>query len=117
MKLNELCPRSVCVLTANPFSSVNVDDGGGVSTMFGGDVDPSEKGHEGAGGFANDSVVLDGAVGDCTLQQSHPPRPHHQNHHHCGLNVMDGLKVILLRMGKALEHHMHLVVCLPIQEV
>jgi hypothetical protein len=31
----------------------------GVSVIFGGEVDPSAKGHEGAGGFENDIVLLD----------------------------------------------------------
>ena len=31
----------------------------GLSVIFGGEVDPSAKGHEGAGGFENDVVVLD----------------------------------------------------------
>ena len=31
--------------------------------FFGGEVQPSEKGHEGAGGFTNNVVILDGATG------------------------------------------------------
>ena len=27
--------------------------------VFGGEVDPSSKGHEGAGGFANDEILID----------------------------------------------------------
>ena len=46
-----LRPRSVCA--AASFPSV------GVSIIFGGEVNPSDRGHEGAGGFANDLVVLD----------------------------------------------------------
>lgn len=54
-QLSGLRPRSVCV-SAN-FPSL------GVSVIFGGEVDPSEKGHEGAGGFANDVVLLDDTTG------------------------------------------------------
>jgi hypothetical protein len=43
-------PRSVCISAS--FQSV------GYSIIFGGEVDPSERGHEGAGGFENDVVVL-----------------------------------------------------------
>lgn len=50
-----LRPRSVCI--AESFPSV------GVAIVFGGEVDPSAKGHEGAGGFANDLVVLDEKTG------------------------------------------------------
>eukprot|EP00545_Synedropsis_sp_CCMP1620_P012200 CAMPEP_0119009630 /NCGR_PEP_ID=MMETSP1176-20130426/4499_1 /TAXON_ID=265551 /ORGANISM="Synedropsis recta cf, Strain CCMP1620" /LENGTH=363 /DNA_ID=CAMNT_0006962179 /DNA_START=45 /DNA_END=1136 /DNA_ORIENTATION=+ len=49
-----LRPRSVCV--AGSFKSVAV--------LFGGEVDPSERGHEGAGGFENDVVLLDGTTGE-----------------------------------------------------
>lgn len=41
-------PRSVCA-TASVKNKL---------VIFGGEVDPSQKGHEGAGGFANDLVVL-----------------------------------------------------------
>jgi hypothetical protein len=54
-ELAGLRPRSVCV--SESFSSL------GVSVIFGGEVDPSEKGHEGAGGFANDIVLLDEKTG------------------------------------------------------
>jgi N-acetylneuraminic acid mutarotase len=47
-------PRSVCV--AGSFSAKAV--------LFGGEVDPSERGHEGAGGFENDVVLLDGTTGE-----------------------------------------------------
>jgi len=46
-------PRSVC-------QSANV---GGVLTIFGGEVGPSEKGHEGAGNFSDDLVLLDDRTG------------------------------------------------------
>lgn len=46
-----LRPRSVCI--SGSFPSLNT------SIIFGGEVDPSEKGHEGAGGFENDLVLLD----------------------------------------------------------
>ena len=45
-ELDGLRPRSVCI--SESFPSI------GVSLIFGGEVDPSEKGHEGAGGFEND---------------------------------------------------------------
>ena len=63
--LKGLRPRSVCV-------SGTVGGGGSgksVALVFGGEVDPSELGHEGAGGFENDVVVLDGATG-AVLQAS-----------------------------------------------
>jgi hypothetical protein len=53
--LTNLRPRSVCV--GGSFTSI------GVSVIFGGEVDPSAKGHEGAGGFANDIVLLDESTG------------------------------------------------------
>jgi hypothetical protein len=49
--LTGLRPRSVCVSTSFPSL--------GVAIIFGGEVDPSDKGHEGAGGFENDIVLLD----------------------------------------------------------
>jgi Galactose oxidase, central domain/Kelch motif len=48
--LQGMRPRSVCV--CGSFPSV------GFSVIFGGEVDPSERGHEGAGGFENDVVLL-----------------------------------------------------------
>ena len=51
--LADLRKRSVC--SFGSFKSF--------SFLFGGEVDPSNKGHEGAGGFANDIVILDGASG------------------------------------------------------
>jgi Galactose oxidase, central domain len=49
-ELSDLRPRSVCV--SGSFPSV------GVSICFGGEVDPSDRGHEGAGGFENDIVLF-----------------------------------------------------------
>lgn len=49
--LQGLRPRSVCVSGSFPST--------GLSVIFGGEVDPSAKGHEGAGGFENDVTVLD----------------------------------------------------------
>ena len=54
-ELQELRPRSVCI--SGSFPSV------GVAIIFGGEVDPSDRGHEGAGGFENDMVVLDEKTG------------------------------------------------------
>jgi hypothetical protein len=50
-QLSGLRPRSVCISASYPSL--------GVSVIFGGEVDPSAKGHEGAGGFENDIVLLD----------------------------------------------------------
>ena len=63
MSLDDLRPRSVCI--AASFPSV------GVSVVFGGEVDPSQRGHEGAGGFANDVVLLDEVTG--SLIETVPP--------------------------------------------
>lgn len=52
--LQNLRPRSVCVFGS--FQKLNI------GVIFGGEVDPSERGHEGAGGFTNDLVLLDGAT-------------------------------------------------------
>lgn len=54
-KLVGLRPRSVCI--SGSFPSL------GVSVVFGGEVDPSSKGHEGAGGFENDIVCLEETTG------------------------------------------------------
>ena len=51
--LAELRPRSVCCSATLA----------GCAVIFGGEVDPSAKGHEGAGGFENDLIVLDGETG------------------------------------------------------
>jgi len=48
--LDGLRPRSVCVTGSFPSLGINI--------VFGGEVDPSERGHEGAGGFANDLVFF-----------------------------------------------------------
>ena len=53
-QLKGLRPRSVCI--AASFPSIKT------AIIFGGEVDPSEKGHEGAGGFENDLVLLDEAT-------------------------------------------------------
>lgn len=45
-------PRSVCAHTSIDVSGTNY------LAIFGGEVNPSEKGHEGAGGFANDLLLL-----------------------------------------------------------
>jgi len=50
-----LRPRSVCC--GGTLASA------GVSVIFGGEVDPSDRGHEGAGGFENDIVVLSAETG------------------------------------------------------
>lgn len=54
--LADMRPRSVCIGGSFP--------GAGVSVVFGGEVDPSAKGHEGAGGFENDVVLLDETTGN-----------------------------------------------------
>lgn len=63
--LKEVRPRSVCVSGSLFPSSVGGTTGdNGVCIIFGGEVDPSDRGHEGAGGFENDVVVLDGTTGE-----------------------------------------------------
>jgi hypothetical protein len=52
--LTSLRPRSVCAF-GSLFSS-------NIGLIFGGEVDPSEKGHEGAGGFTNDLVMIEGTT-------------------------------------------------------
>lgn len=54
-QLEGLRPRSVCV--SGSFPSI------GVSVIVGGEIDPSAMGHEGAGGFENDVVLLDEKTG------------------------------------------------------
>ena len=49
--LSSVRPRSVCVSASFPHKDSAI--------IFGGEVDPSDRGHEGAGGFENDVVVLD----------------------------------------------------------
>jgi Galactose oxidase, central domain len=53
--LQGMRPRSVCVSASFPTL--------GLAIVFGGEVDPSDKGHEGAGAFENDIVVLDERTG------------------------------------------------------
>jgi len=48
-KLKGLRPRSVCVAASSSMACL----------IFGGEVNPSERGHEGAGGFTNDIVLMD----------------------------------------------------------
>lgn len=49
--------RSVCASCTIPVTS------SGLFVLFGGEIDPSSKGHEGAGDFAGDVLVFDGASG------------------------------------------------------
>ena len=49
--LSSMRPRSVCVSATFPSKDCAI--------IFGGEVDPSDRGHEGAGGFENDVVILD----------------------------------------------------------
>jgi hypothetical protein len=49
-------PRSVCVSASFPSAECAV--------IFGGEVDPSDRGHEGAGGFANDVCILKETSGE-----------------------------------------------------
>jgi len=60
--LHEMRPRSVCV--SGSFPSL------GYSIIFGGEVDPSDLGHEGAGSFENDIVVLNETDGSFLLSSS-----------------------------------------------
>jgi len=53
-ELEGMRPRSVCV--CGSFPSLG-------SVIFGGEVDPSDRGHEGAGAFENDIVILDEVTG------------------------------------------------------
>ena len=54
-KLEGLRPRSVCISGSFPSLGVNL--------IFGGEVDPSAKEHQGAGEFENDLVLLDESDG------------------------------------------------------
>ena len=54
-KLDGVRPRSVCV---NASFTQN-----GIAILFGGEVNPSDRGHAGAGSFGNDIVVLDEQLG------------------------------------------------------
>jgi len=53
--LEDMRSRSVCIGGSFPEA--------GISVIFGGEVDPSAKGHEGAGGFENDVVLLEESTG------------------------------------------------------
>jgi len=66
--LDGLRPRSVCV-------SASSHDNLGV--IFGGEVNPSDRGHEGAGGFARDLVLLDGSNCGAILQTIDCPSTYH----------------------------------------
>lgn len=55
--LSELRPRSVCA------SGTLMVGAQKTCLLFGGEVDPSDRGHEGAGNFENDLVLLDGRTG------------------------------------------------------
>lgn len=50
-----------------PFSVASGVTMGSTLVFFGGEVNPSEKGHEGAGGFTNDVIFLDGTTGLPTI--------------------------------------------------
>jgi Galactose oxidase, central domain/Kelch motif len=63
--VTEMRPRSVCV--SGSFPSL------GYSIIFGGEVDPSDRGHEGAGSFANDVVVLEETDGSFVGSVLSPP--------------------------------------------
>jgi hypothetical protein len=69
MSLKDMRPRSVCISGSLPSL--------GYSLIFGGEVDPSDRGHEGAGGFDNDLVVLDETTGAflTSFQASPSPSP------------------------------------------
>ena len=54
-ELQDMRPRSVCVSGSLPSARVSI--------IFGGEVNPSDRGHEGAGGFANDVCLLDETTG------------------------------------------------------
>ena len=54
-ELQDMRPRSVCVSGSVPSAAVSI--------IFGGEVNPSDRGHEGAGGFANDVCLLDETTG------------------------------------------------------
>ncbi|GKY93250.1 hypothetical protein MPSEU_000292700 [Mayamaea pseudoterrestris] len=54
-ELKDMRPRSVCVSGSFPSASVSI--------IFGGEVNPSDRGHEGAGGFANDVCIMDETTG------------------------------------------------------
>eukprot|EP00558_Chaetoceros_sp_UNC1202_P002395 CAMPEP_0197241226 /NCGR_PEP_ID=MMETSP1429-20130617/7321_1 /TAXON_ID=49237 /ORGANISM="Chaetoceros sp., Strain UNC1202" /LENGTH=253 /DNA_ID=CAMNT_0042701029 /DNA_START=243 /DNA_END=1001 /DNA_ORIENTATION=+ len=63
-------PRSVCISATVECKSGQDAAAHHAVLIFGGEVCPSDKGHEGAGNFANDLVVLgaDGDHGDVTVK-------------------------------------------------
>jgi hypothetical protein len=67
--LSGLRPRSVCVSASFPSA--------GISVVFGGEVNPSDRGHEGAGKFANDLVVLRESDGSLLMTVAAPSPPPH----------------------------------------
>jgi hypothetical protein len=64
-KLAGMRPRSVCASASFPSA--------GIAVIFGGEVNPSDRGHEGAGGFANDLVVLNELDGSLLETVAGPP--------------------------------------------
>jgi hypothetical protein len=67
-------PRSVCAsATLCP-----VQDSAGIVAVFGGEVDASMKGHEGAGDFANDLVLLDDGGSVHTVEYDSKELPGHR---------------------------------------
>lgn len=60
--LGDMRPRSVNVAGSSSKGCI----------IVGGEVDPSAKGHEGAGGFTNDVVVLDSTTGDHVQSLNEP---------------------------------------------
>ena len=53
--LADMRKRSVCAFGSLPNNKLSI--------IFGGEVDPSNRGHEGAGNFERDVVLLDGTTG------------------------------------------------------
>ena len=68
--LADLRPRSVAVAISLPGST-----GAASGLVFGGEVNPSDLGHEGAGGFENDVAVFDRSGGLVTTIPSSPGWP------------------------------------------
>jgi len=66
-ELELLRPRSVSVSASFPTTNA------GVCVIFGGEVDPSERGHEGAGGFTDDVVILNAETGALLETIQAPP--------------------------------------------
>lgn len=63
LECSDLRPRSVCVACSMSSSDASAKEDDCV-VLFGGEVNPSDRGHEGAGGFANDVVVVSTTDGD-----------------------------------------------------